>query len=58
MEPVQKLLKLDDIQVRHGRVAIVYREEKNVLILQECQLRRQLFVPLFLCVPLQLVYRL
>ena len=47
---MQELHKLGGIQLRHVKVAIVYFEEDNALILQECRLPRQLFVQLFLCV--------
>ena len=35
-------------QLRHGKIAIVYLEEDNSLILQECRLRRLLFIQPFL----------
>ena len=42
--------KSGDIQLRHGKAAGVYLEDDNAVILQECRLRRQLFVQLLLCV--------
>ena len=47
---MQELPKCGDIQLRHGKAAIVYLEYDNAVILQECRLRRQLFVQLLLCV--------
>ena len=45
--PIQNLHKLGGIQLMHDKVAIFY-EKNNALIFQECRLRRQLLVQLFL----------
>ena len=40
-------IKLGGLLLRHDKIAIVYLEEDNALILLECQLRKQLFVQVF-----------